>query len=76
VLAGLRPGQAVVLVQPILRADRWAAPWTALVRERVVEWERLLDADPRLRRLEVFPRFGLKAPPRGVRAVLYRVRDV
>jgi mannosyltransferase len=75
VLASLRPGQAVVLVQPILRPDRWRAPWTALVRERVVQWERLLDADPRLRRLETFPRFGLKAPPRGVRAVLYRVRE-
>jgi mannosyltransferase len=75
VLASLRPGQAVVLVQPILRPDSWRAPWTELVRERVVQWERLLDGDPRLRRLETFPRFGLKAPPRGVRAVLYRVRE-
>jgi hypothetical protein len=70
----MQPGQAVILVQPILRSYRWNAPWTRLVKRRSREWERALNADPRLRRVESFPRFGLRPPPRGVRAVLYRVR--
>lgn len=70
----MQPGQAVILVQPILRSYRWNAPWTRLVKRRSIEWERALNADPRLRRVESFPRFGLRPPPRGVRAVLYRVR--
>lgn len=70
----LQPGQAVILVLPILRSYRWNAPWTRLVKRRSIEWERALNADTRLRRVESFPRFGLRPPPRGVRAVLYRVR--
>jgi hypothetical protein len=72
----LRPGQAVVLVQPLLRSYTWRAPWTSLVRRRVVQWERALDAEPRLRRVEALPEFGLRFPPRGVRSVIYRVRGV
>lgn len=70
----MQPGQAVILVLPILRSYRWNAPWTRLVKRRSIEWERALNADARLRRVESFPRFGLRPPPRGVRAVLYRVR--
>lgn len=70
----MQAGQAVILIQPILRSYRWNAPWTRLVKRRSIEWERALNADPRLRRVESFPRFGLRPPPRGVRAVLYRVR--
>jgi len=73
-VATLRPGQAVVLVQPILRTYTWEAPWTSLVRRRVVQWERALDRHPRLRRVEALPEFGLTFPPRGVRSVIYRVR--
>jgi hypothetical protein len=69
----LRPGQALILVQPILRAYyQWRAPWTAQVRRRAIQWERVLQRDPRLRRVEALPRFGLSQPPRGVRVVLYR----
>lgn len=67
----LRPGQRLLLVQPLLRGQRWGAPWTALVRERVVQWEDLLDRDPRLRRVDSKPQFGLRYPPRGLRGVLY-----
>ena len=71
----LRPGQALILVQPILRAYyAWRAPWTAQVKRRAIQWERVLQRDPRLRRVDAFPRFGLSQPPRGVRIVLYRRR--
>jgi hypothetical protein len=69
----LEPGQALILVQPILRAYyQWRAPWTAQVKKRAIQWERVLQRDPRLRRVEALPRFGLSQPPRGVRVVLYR----
>jgi len=69
----LEPGQALILVQPILRAYyQWTAPWTSLVKRRAIQWERVLQRDPRLRRVEALPRFGLSQPPRGVRVVLYR----
>jgi hypothetical protein len=74
-LRTLEPGQELVLVQPILRTSRWQAPWTSLVRRRVVQWERRLDADPRVRREAVVPVFGYDRLPRGVRAVVYRVRE-
>ena len=68
----LAPGQELVLVQPIIRTARWGAPWTALVRRRAAQWERRLNADPRLRREAVVPVFGFDPLPRGVRAVVYR----
>jgi hypothetical protein len=71
----LRPGQELVLVQPILRTARWGAPWTSLVRRRTVQWERRLNADPRLRREAVVPVFGYDRLPRGIRAVVYRVKE-
>jgi mannosyltransferase len=73
-LRTLEPGQELVLVQPILRTARWKAPWTSLVRRRVVQWERRLDADPRVRREAVVPVFGYDRLPRGIRAIVYRVR--
>ena len=74
-VSSLKPGQALILVQPILRAYyAWRAPWTRLVKRRAIQWERVLQRDPRLRRVEALPRFGLSQPPRGVRVVLYRRR--
>jgi mannosyltransferase len=71
----LEPGRALILVQPILRAYyAWRAPWTAQVKKRALQWERVLQRDPRLRRVEALPRFGLSQPPRGVRVVLFRRR--
>ena len=70
----LQPGQELVLVQPLLRSAGWEAPWTSLVRRRSGQWERRLDADPRMRREAVVPVFGYDPIPRGVRAVVYRVR--
>jgi mannosyltransferase len=68
----LEPGQELVLVQPIIRTARWGAPWTSLVRKRSQQWERRLNADPRLRREAVVPVFGFDPLPRGIRAVVYR----
>ncbi|HWT93164.1 MAG TPA: glycosyltransferase family 39 protein [Solirubrobacteraceae bacterium] len=73
-LRTLRPGQELVLVQPILRTANWRAPWTSLVRKRSIQWERRLDADPRVRREAVVPVFGYDRLPRGIRAIVYRVR--
>jgi mannosyltransferase len=73
-VASLRPGQHLLLVQPIIRSARWRASWTALVRRRAMQWERRLDRDPRLVRTLAVPHFGKRPVPRGVRAVLYEVR--
>ena len=72
-LRTLRPGQELVLVQPILRTGRWKAPWTSLVRRRAIQWERRLDHDDRVRREAVVPVFGYDRLPRGGRAIVYRV---
>ncbi|MEJ7784125.1 MAG: glycosyltransferase family 39 protein [Solirubrobacteraceae bacterium] len=70
-IEALGPGQQLVLMQPILRTATWTAPWTKLVRRRSVQWERLLDRDPRLRRTAAIPHIGDTDLPRGVRIVLY-----
>ena len=68
----LRPGQQLLLMQPIIRTAAWGAPWTKLVRRRAAQWERV----PRSRSSACCARW--RAPmlagrplPRGVRAVLY-----
>ena len=68
----LSVGEELVLVVPILRTAQWGAPWTSLVRKRSVQWERRLDADPRVRREAVVPVFGYDRLPKGVRAIVYR----
>jgi uncharacterized membrane protein len=70
-LPTLRPGQHLLLIQPIVRTGRWGAPWTALVRRRAAQWERALDHLPQLDRVGPVPRFGTRRLPRGVRAVVY-----
>jgi hypothetical protein len=70
----LRPGQHMLLVQPIIRSGSWRAPWTKLVRRRADQWERRLDDDPRLSRTLAVPRLRGKPLPRGVRLVLYERR--
>jgi mannosyltransferase len=73
-LATMQPGQELVLIQPLIRTASWEAPWTSLVRRRSVQWERVLDKDPRMRREAVVPVFGFDRLPKGVRAVVYRMR--
>jgi hypothetical protein len=70
----LRPGQRLVLVQPIVRSGSWRAPWTSLVRRRAAQWERRLDEDPRVSRVLAVPRLRGRPLPRGVRIVLYERR--
>jgi hypothetical protein len=67
----LAPGRRLVLVLPIIRTARWAAPWTRLVRRRSGEWQTAASDDRYLRRLIVAPRFGHGRLPRGVRAIIY-----
>jgi hypothetical protein len=60
---------------PILRTARWTAPWTALVKKRSLQWEKAMNSDPRLVRIGQVPHLSHQRLPRGVRAVLYRVRN-
>jgi hypothetical protein len=71
-VSSLRPGQTLVLVNPIIRGLRWRAPWTELVRRRSAQWQRQADRNPNLVRIGAQPRFGNRPLPRGVRATLYR----
>ena len=74
-IESLRSGQALILVQPIIgTAPSWRAPWTALVRLRIAQWEEVLNTDPRLRRSEALPKFGSEPLPQGIRTVIYRKR--
>jgi mannosyltransferase len=70
----LRPGQKLLLVQPIIRTAGWRAPWTKLVKQRAVRWQRIADHDPRLLRLVPIPVLRGKGFPRGVRTVVYERR--
>ena len=70
----LQAGQALILVQPLIRTTAWRAPWTELVRRRAAQWEEVLNDDPRLRRSEALPEFGFEPLPRGIRTVIYRRR--
>jgi hypothetical protein len=67
----LKPGEKLLLVQPIIRGSHWGAPWTHLVRKRAGQWERVLDNDRRMARTLDAPKLEGKPLPRGVRAVLY-----
>jgi hypothetical protein len=66
----LRPGQRLVLVEPIIRSASWNAPWTSWVRRRSGQWQRVLDRDERLVRLLAAPHLNGRRP-KGVRLVLY-----
>jgi mannosyltransferase len=70
----LRPGQKLLLIQPIIRTARWGAPWTSWVRKRAAQWERVLDNDKRLSRTLDAPVLEGRPFPKGVRAVLYERR--
>lgn len=71
-LAGLRPGQHVVLVRPITEGVyNWTAPWTQLVRRRSAQWSHLLSVDPTLKRTAVAPQFYRNVATVGNSAVLY-----
>jgi hypothetical protein len=71
-VSSLRPGQTLVLVNPIIRGQKWRAPWTVLVRKRSAQWQRQADRNPNLVRIGAQPRFGNRPITRGVRATLYR----
>ena len=70
-IRALKPGQQLVLMQPIIRTATWNAPWTKLVRKRAHQWQVALDADPRLTREAAVPHLGTSRLPHGVRIVLY-----
>jgi hypothetical protein len=52
VVSEVPPGGRLIVVRPIFRDYRgWRAEWTSLVYERSEQWQRLLERDPRLRRV-------------------------
>jgi hypothetical protein len=67
----LRPGQHLILMQPVIRGSRWGAPWTELVRRRALQWRNALNTTAEFRRIDVEPKFGRRNPSRGVRAIVY-----
>jgi mannosyltransferase len=67
----VEPGQHLVLILPIIRTASWGAPWTSEIRRRTPQWEKAVDADDKFVRVGPVPRFGRRALPRGVRAVVY-----
>jgi mannosyltransferase len=75
-LSGLRPGQRIVMVRPIVRGlFGWRAPWTRLVRIRSDEIERALARDRRLRSLGTYDGSTPTRSRRvGVTATLYERR--
>ena len=73
VLAGVRPGQQVLLLRPIIRHANWESDWTSLVRQRSAEWARAFEGSARLERILRAPSIGSGPAPRGVRGLLYRV---
>lgn len=74
-VAGLRPGQHLLLVEPITDdAGNWEAPWTSLVRRRSAQWGQAAANDPRLVPTAVAPHYYQGATTIGLRAVLYTAR--
>jgi mannosyltransferase len=72
VIDRLKPGQRVVLVEPITWAlNRWQAPWTALVRIRSKEWGQFLSNDPRLQVSSVQPLHFTPPRPNPVQATVF-----
>ena len=67
-----RPGRVLLMLPVNTPTKNRRTPWIRLVRQRARAWQRLLDADPGLRRVAALPGPGDRTPPpRGIRAVLY-----
>jgi len=48
-LAGLRPGQRLLVIRPLTAGEKaWSLPWAQLVRRRAAQWGALLASDPQL----------------------------
>jgi hypothetical protein len=71
-LDSLEAGQRLALVVPqVYAVDRWAAPWTKLVRLRSEEWLQFVSNDPRLGLIAVEPAEPFPSSPNPVRAQVY-----
>jgi hypothetical protein len=73
----LKPGQRLVLVQPIIfDIRRWQAPWTELVRMRSAEWDQYISNDKRFSVAVQEPILPVDRRPNAVQAtVLVKTRD-
>ena len=72
----LKPGQRMVLVQPIIfDIRRWQAPWTELVRMRSAEWDQYISNDSRFSVAVQEPMLPVERRPNAVQAtVLVKTR--
>jgi mannosyltransferase len=75
-LDGMKPGQRLALVQPIIfDVRRWRAPWTRLVRMRSAEWTQYLSNDSRFEVAAQEPELPIDRRPNPVQAtVLVKTR--
>jgi hypothetical protein len=76
-LDAMKPGQRLVLVQPIFfDVRRWQAPWTELVRLRSAEWTQFVSNDSRFQVATQEPELPIERRPNPVQAtVLVKTRD-
>jgi hypothetical protein len=76
-LDGLRVGQQLLLVRPIIfYPERWEGEWTSRVRDRSIEYEGVLRGDPRLRVAAIVPQSYRLPGPNPVQGLLFvKVRD-
>lgn len=72
ILPQIPKGRRLIVFFPIIEGARWSAPWTALVRRRSGQWQRVLDRDPALARQWSLKAFSWNRPARGLRVVVYR----
>jgi len=70
-IRSLKPNQRLLAVFPIIRSAQWGAPWTKLVRTRSGQWQKVLDHDERIARVDAVPHLKGRRP-KGVRLVLYQ----
>jgi mannosyltransferase len=76
-LDAMKPGQRLVLVQPIIfDVRRWHAPWTRLVRVRADEWRQYVSNDSRFEVSALEPPQRIERRPNAVEAtVLVKTRE-
>jgi hypothetical protein len=54
ILDRLPVGRRLLLVRPLVsRRYEWVAPWTSLVKDRSYQWLRVIERDPRLKRIDI-----------------------
>ena len=68
----MKVGQRLLFVKPIVfRPERWRGPWTSRVRDRSMEYEGVLRADPRLELAAIVPEHFREPGPNPLQGLLF-----